>query len=86
MSGIILITQHVTTCRLCDISVMIVYVHNVQDIPDYELSWRIEPQKPGHCASLIYTSGTTGPPKVCVYVDMSICACVFECVHMFWHF
>ncbi len=35
----------------------------VQDIPDYEVQWRIEKQKPGHCASLIYTSGTTGPPK-----------------------
>ncbi len=34
-----------------------------QDIPDYEVQWRIEKQKPGHCASLIYTSGTTGPPK-----------------------
>ena len=72
------ITQHVTTCRLCDISVMIVYVHNVQDIPDYELSWRIEPQKPGHCASLIYTSGTTGPPKVCVCVCP--CGCVYLCL------
>ncbi|XP_065901711.1 long-chain-fatty-acid--CoA ligase ACSBG2-like isoform X2 [Dysidea avara] len=33
------------------------------DVPDYEVSWRIEKQKPGNCASLIYTSGTTGPPK-----------------------
>lgn len=35
-----------------------------QDVPDYEVHWRIEQQKPGHCASLIYTSGTTGQPKV----------------------
>ena len=35
-----------------------------RDIPDYEVQWRIEQQKPGHCASLIYTSGTTGQPKV----------------------
>ena len=35
----------------------------MQDIPDYEVQWRIEKVKPGHCASLIYTSGTTGPPK-----------------------
>lgn len=34
-----------------------------KDIPDYEVQWRIEQQKPGHCASLIYTSGTTGQPK-----------------------
>lgn len=34
-----------------------------QDVPDYEVQWRIEKQKPGHCAALIYTSGTTGPPK-----------------------
>ncbi|XP_064385622.1 long-chain-fatty-acid--CoA ligase ACSBG2-like isoform X2 [Halichondria panicea] len=34
-----------------------------KDIPDYEVQWRIEKVKPGHCASLIYTSGTTGPPK-----------------------
>ena len=33
------------------------------DVPDYEVQWRIEQQKPGHCASLIYTSGTTGQPK-----------------------
>lgn len=35
------------------------------DVPDYEVQWRVEQQKPGHCASLIYTSGTTGQPKVC---------------------
>ncbi|XP_019848922.1 PREDICTED: long-chain-fatty-acid--CoA ligase ACSBG2-like [Amphimedon queenslandica] len=34
-----------------------------KDVPDYELKWRIEAQKPGHCASLVYTSGTTGSPK-----------------------
>jgi long-chain-fatty-acid--CoA ligase ACSBG len=34
-----------------------------QDVPDYEVQWRIEKQKPGSCCSLIYTSGTTGPPK-----------------------
>ena len=34
-----------------------------RDVPDYEVQWRIEQQKPGHCASLIYTSGTTGQPK-----------------------
>ena len=35
----------------------------LQDVPDYEVQWRIERQKPGNCAALIYTSGTTGPPK-----------------------
>ena len=35
----------------------------LQDVPDYEVQWRIEKQKPGNCAALIYTSGTTGPPK-----------------------
>ena len=34
-----------------------------KDLPDYEVQWRIERQKPGHCCSLIYTSGTTGTPK-----------------------
>ena len=32
-------------------------------MPDYEVQWRIEKQKPGNCAALIYTSGTTGNPK-----------------------
>ncbi|XP_019854410.1 PREDICTED: long-chain-fatty-acid--CoA ligase ACSBG2-like [Amphimedon queenslandica] len=39
------------------------FMEKGQGIPDYELSWRMDHQKPGHCASLIYTSGTTGPPK-----------------------
>ena len=43
---------------------LIVHIIILQDIPDYELSRRIELQTPGHCASIIYTSGTTGPPKV----------------------
>ena len=48
---------------------LITYTHththtHTQDVPDYEVQWRIEKQKPGHCAALIYTSGTTGPPKV----------------------
>jgi long-chain-fatty-acid--CoA ligase ACSBG len=34
-----------------------------RDVPDYEVQWRIEPQKPGNCCMLIYTSGTTGNPK-----------------------
>lgn len=38
-----------------------------RDIPDYEVQWRIEQQKPGHCASLIYTSGTTGQPKASTF-------------------
>lgn len=33
------------------------------DMPDYELGWRITPQKANHCCTLIYTSGTTGDPK-----------------------
>ena len=41
----------------------------LQDVPDYEVSWRIIKQKPGHCASVIYTSGTTGPPKVTNYKE-----------------
>ena len=42
------------------------YTH--QDVPDYEVQWRIEKQKPGNCAALIYTSGTTGQPKVTQYL------------------
>ncbi|XP_062504160.1 long-chain-fatty-acid--CoA ligase ACSBG2-like [Corticium candelabrum] len=33
------------------------------DLPEYELQWRLEAQKPGQCTALIYTSGTTGHPK-----------------------
>lgn len=33
------------------------------DIPDYEVTWRLEKQTPNMCATLIYTSGTTGNPK-----------------------
>jgi long-chain-fatty-acid--CoA ligase ACSBG len=34
-----------------------------KDVPDDEVSLRVNEQKPNKCASLIYTSGTTGPPK-----------------------
>jgi long-chain-fatty-acid--CoA ligase ACSBG len=40
------------------------FKHLGDDLPDYELHWRLDGQKPGNCAILIYTSGTTGPPKV----------------------
>lgn len=34
-----------------------------KSLPEYEVQWRIDKQKPGHCCTLIYTSGTTGNPK-----------------------
>ena len=55
-----------------------------QDVPDYEVQWRIERQKPGNCAALIYTSGTTGPPKgVMISQDnitwtAAICAALYD--------
>lgn len=47
----------------CTPSLITILLLWFQDVPDYEVQWRIEKQKPGTCAALIYTSGTTGPPK-----------------------
>ena len=55
---------------------------HTQDVPDYEVQWRIEKQKPGQCAALIYTSGTTGPPKVYMICSSPVqlnCICVTLC-------
>ena len=50
------------------------------DVPDYEVQWRIEQQKSGHCASLIYTSGTTGQPKVSLMYDSKVNVVYEDCI------
>lgn len=47
------------------------------DMPDYELGWRITPQKPEDCCTLIYTSGTTGDPKA-----SRLCAVLAQCYRL----
>lgn len=34
-----------------------------KEVPEYEVQWRMDAQKPSNCAALVYTSGTTGAPK-----------------------